>query len=462
MVLGKRTREYSNDSNSGCLEKLLTGKPISPSPLRRMQEDDVSGMEAMLRRRKQPRTTPVSSSSNNKMVWTKDDELIILGSIVDYEKEMKLSHRSDWDAFYVYVKDFIEADFSRKQLTDKIRKLNKRFLGNKARCNDEEGPSFTSTEDDEIFKLSMIIWDTANETECASDENVDQAKDVPCVDHERADENVDQAKDAPSVEHEPVNENMDQAKDVPHVEHDRVDENIEQAKVDAPYVDDELVDVDELNMEQEKDAPSVEHERVVDENMEREKVLELKKDAPCVEHEQVNNADTDQEMDVPCVEHEGVNENMNQEEAISRTEDEPVSNVSIETDKGEKEKSEEEFCALKDTLTDKENNEEDGVDEFCAMKDILTDKEKEKENNEEEDSVDEYCALKDAFEATTFFQSIGKYQQKVLLENLKNLSGPRRKELADECKELIDEEMKLCAKKLSFSTKLASAWESSC
>lgn len=89
---------------------------------------------------------------------------------------MKLSHRSDWDAFYVYVKDFIEADFSRKQLTDKIRKLNKRFLGNKARCNDEEGPSFTSTEDDEIFKLSMIIWDTANETECASDENVDQAK----------------------------------------------------------------------------------------------------------------------------------------------------------------------------------------------------------------------------------------------------------------------------------------------
>lgn len=433
MVLGKRTREHSSDSNSGCC---FTDKPISSPPLRIIHEHDdddvVSGMEAMLRRRKQPKTTPLSSSSNNKMTWTKDDELIILGSIVDYEKETKLSHRSDWDAFYGYVKDFIEADFSRKQLTDKIRNLNKRFLGNKASCNDEEGPSFTSTQDDEVYKLSMIIWDT---TECASDENVDQAKDhVPCVEHERVDENVDQAKvDAPSVEHEPVNENTDQAKDVlSYVEHERVDENIEQAK----------------------DALSVEHGRVdVDENMELAKrVLELNKDAPCVEHERVNE-DTDQEVDVPCMEHEGVNENMNQEEAIPCTVDEPLSNASIETDKGEKEKSEEEFCALKDALTDKENNEEDGVDELCPLKKALTDKE------EKEKSEDEYCALKDAFEATTFFQTIGKYQQNLLLENLKNLRGPRRKELADECKELIDEEMKLCAKKLSFSTKLASAWE---
>ncbi|KAF3556869.1 hypothetical protein F2Q69_00017478 [Brassica cretica] len=444
MALGKRTRDY--DSND---------KPISSSPLRRMQEDDASGMESMLRRRKQPKTTPVSSSSNNKMNWTKDDELIILGSIVDYEKETKLSHRSDWDAFYGYVKDFIEADFSKKQLTDKIRNLNKRFLGNKARCDDEEGPSFTDTEDDIIFKLSVIIWDSTNETGCASDENVDQAKecvidlgflflfldkDVPCVESEPVDENMDQAKvDAPSVEHEQVSENMDQAKDVPCVEHEPVDENMDPANVDLPCVEDERVD----------------------ENVDQAKVLDLDKDAPCVERERVNeNMDLDQEKDVPCVEHELVNENMDQEQAVLCTEDEPVSNVRIETDKGEEEKSEEdgvdEFCALKDALTDKEEKEkstEDVGDELCAMKDALTDKEK---------SEDVYCALKDALEETTFFQSIGKYQQKVLLQNLKNLRGPRRKELADELKELLNEEMKVRAKKLSLTAKFASAWEESC
>ncbi|XP_048634479.1 GLABROUS1 enhancer-binding protein-like 3 isoform X6 [Brassica napus] len=433
MVLGKRTREHSTDSND---------KPISSSPLRRIIHDDnVSGVESMLRRRKQPKTTPVSSPSNNKMAWTKDDELIILGSIVDYEKETKLSHRSDWDAFYGYVKDFIEADFSKKQLTDKIRNLNKRFLGNKARCDDEEGPSFTDTEDDIIFKLSVIIWDSTNETECASDENVDQGKvDAPCVEHEKVSES-----------------NMDQAKDVPCVEHERVDENIEQAKVDASLVEHERVDE---NMEQAKDLPCVEDERV-DENVDQGKVLDLDKDAPCVERERVNeNMDLGQEKDVPCVEHELVNENMDPEEvemAVPCAEDGPLSNVSIETDKGEKEKSEEEFVAMKDALTDKDNNEEDGVDEFCATKDALTDKDK-----SEEDSVDEYCALKDALEETTFFQSIGKYQQKVLLQNLKNLRGPRRKELADELKELLDEEMKVRCKKLSLSAKLASAWEESC
>ncbi|CAN7062084.1 unnamed protein product [Brassica rapa subsp. trilocularis] len=453
MVLGKRTREHSTDSNE---------KPISSSPLRKMQQDDVSGVESMLRRRKQPKTTPVSSPSNNKMAWTKDDELIILGSIVDYEKETKLSHRSDWDAFYGYVKDFIEADFSKKQLTDKIRNLNKRFLGNKARCSDEEGPSFTDTEDDIIFKLSVIIWDSTNETGCDSDENVDrQAKvDAPCVEHEKVSEsNMDQAKDVPCVEHERVDENIEQAKDVPYVEHERVDvdENVEQAK-DVPCVEHEPVDE---NMDQAKDLPCVEDERV-DENVDQGKVvLDLDKDAPCVEHEPTNeNMDLDQEKDVPCVEHELVNENMDPEEvemAVPCAEDGPLSNVSIETDKGEKEKSEEEFVAMKDALTDKENNEEDGVDEFCAMKDALADKDK-----SEEDSADEYCALKDALEATTFFQSLGKYQQKVLLQNLKNLRGPRRKELADELNVLIDEEMKLCAKKLSLSAKLASAWEESC
>ncbi|XP_018513737.2 GLABROUS1 enhancer-binding protein-like 3 isoform X3 [Brassica rapa] len=380
MVLGKRTREHSTDSND---------KPISSSPLRKMQEDDVSGVESMLRRRKQPKTTPVSSSSNNKMNWTKDDELIILGSIVDYEKETKLSHRSDWDAFYGYVKDFIEAEFSKKQLTDKIRNLNKRFLGNKARCDDEEGPSFTDTEDDIIFKLSVIIWDSTNETVCDSDENVDQGKvDAPCVEHEKVSEsNMDQAKDVPCVEHErvDVDENMEQEKDVPCVEHEPVDENMDPAKVDLPCVEDERVD----------------------KNVDQGKVLDLDKDAPAVEHEPTNeNMDLDQE---------------------------------------------------KDALTDKDNNEEDGVDEFCAMKDALADKEK-----SEEDSADEYCALKDALEETTFFQSIGKYQQKALLQNLKNLRGPRRKELADELKDLLDEEMKVRGKKLSLSAKLASAWEESC
>lgn len=95
---------------------------------------------------------------------------------MDYEKDTKLSYQSDWDAFYGYIIGSIEANFSKKQLKDKIRNLVKRFTDNQP---NRKRLSFTSTEDDEIFKLSMLIWGT-NETECVSNEHVDQDKVSDC------------------------------------------------------------------------------------------------------------------------------------------------------------------------------------------------------------------------------------------------------------------------------------------
>lgn len=95
--------------------------------------------------------------------------------IVDYENETALSYRSDWDAFYRYVKDTVEANFSKKQLINKVKNLKRSFTYNQSRSNDGKELSFTDTDDDEIFKLSMIIW-AKNETEYVSNEGMDQAK----------------------------------------------------------------------------------------------------------------------------------------------------------------------------------------------------------------------------------------------------------------------------------------------
>ncbi|CAH2059091.1 unnamed protein product [Thlaspi arvense] len=411
MVVRKRLRRGSDSifSDSDCSGFRHSPQPLPSSPLASKRDDGVSGTESMLRRRKQPKKTakPLVSSSGSKMIWSKYDELVILGSIVDYENETKLSYRSDRDGFYGYIKDFIEADFSKQQLMDKIRNLNKRFTINQARSNDgKDELSFTDTDDDEIFKLSMIIWGT-NETERASNEDIDQAKDVP---YERVDENIDKAKvlvpneDVPCVEHERVDENMDKEnrdhdlnKDVPCVEHERVDDNIDQAKV----------------LDSNKDVPCVEHERVSED-------IDQEKDVRYAEPERVNE-NMDQEnvasacSDVPYAEHERVNENIDQEHAdVPDAEHEPVSNITMETDKGEKEKSEEELYALQDAL-----------------------------------------------EATTLFQSLGRYQQKYLLGKLKKLGAQRRRELTDEWKALLAEELSLYSKKLTLSAKLAEAGVSS-
>ncbi|XP_020884572.1 GLABROUS1 enhancer-binding protein-like 3 isoform X4 [Arabidopsis lyrata subsp. lyrata] len=203
--------------------------------LTRNRDDEV---EAMFRRRKQLKTTtktttPLSLSSS--MNWSKNDELVILGGIVDYENETKLSYRSDWDAFYRYIKDSVEAKFSRKQLIDKVKSLKRKFTYNQGRSNDGEELSFTNTDDYEIFKLSLIIW-AENETENVSNENMDQAKDVPCEEQEN--------KDVPCEEQEnkdvPCEEQAD--KDVPSVEQERVSIEIDNGEQEMSEED----DVDEL------------------------------------------------------------------------------------------------------------------------------------------------------------------------------------------------------------------------
>ncbi|XP_024014511.1 GLABROUS1 enhancer-binding protein-like 3 [Eutrema salsugineum] len=71
--------DSSDDSTSDCFEirrNSNVNKPFPWSPLTRKHEDDevISGTEAMLRRRKQPKTTMafVSSSSTRKIIWAKN------------------------------------------------------------------------------------------------------------------------------------------------------------------------------------------------------------------------------------------------------------------------------------------------------------------------------------------------------------------------------------------------------
>ncbi|CAH8277753.1 unnamed protein product [Arabidopsis lyrata] len=152
-------------------------RPMLSSPLKRKHDDDyeISG----LRRRKLPKTRGTfvpSSSASLKMTWSKEDEISILSGILDYQEESQSSYNQKYDAFYDYMREYMESDFSKKQLMDKVKKLKKRFRENQARSRREE----------EVFKLSKIIW-AKKETEHAYEENKDQTKeDVPCAERERA------------------------------------------------------------------------------------------------------------------------------------------------------------------------------------------------------------------------------------------------------------------------------------
>ncbi|EOA27402.1 hypothetical protein CARUB_v10023535mg [Capsella rubella] len=342
MVATKRLGDHS-DSNSD-------------DSLTRKRDDDV---DAMRRKRKQLKTTTATlvPPSASKIKWTKNDELVILGGIVDFENETKLSFRSDRDALYHYIKDYVESNFSKRQLIDKVRSLKRKFIDNQARSNDGKELSFTDTDDDAIFKLSMMIW-AKNETEHVG-EDLNQAKDVPSGGQER--------KNVTCTEQEQV---------------------------------------------------SVEVE-----NGEKEK-LDQAKDVPCEEQE---------DMDVPCEEQEGKDMPCEEQERVS-----------VENDNGEQEMS-----------------EEDGVGELGVMEDTLDSgitlldsaKNGEKDKSEEE-GVYELGVLQGILEGDTFYQNCGKFQQKMLRQNLEKIGAEKRKQLIDEWNALMVEELKLYVKKLTFLAEL--------
>ncbi|XP_010505166.1 PREDICTED: GLABROUS1 enhancer-binding protein-like 3 [Camelina sativa] len=354
MVATKRFGDHSNSSSDDS-----------------KRADDV---EATHRTRKQLKTTTTTTtlkpSSASKMNWSKNDELVILGGIVDYEMETKSSYISDWAALYRYIKDNVEAKFS-KQFIDKVKRLKRKFIYNQGRSNDGKDVSFTDTDDDEIFKLSMMIWAKSETEHVVSNEDMDQAKDVPsgeqenvpCAEQERVSVEIDNGE----------KEKLDQAKDVPCAE------------------------------QEDKDVPCAEQED---------------KDVPCAEQE---------DKDVPCAEQEQVSNEID--------------------DNGEQEMI-----------------EEDGVDELGVMEDTLESvisfqslaKNGEKDKSEE-DGVGELGVLLEILEADTFYQNCSKYQQKLLRQNLENVGAERRKELIDEWKALLVQEMKLSIKKFNFMAKFANA-----
>ncbi|KFK24587.1 hypothetical protein AALP_AAs67532U001200 [Arabis alpina] len=273
----------TDDSNIDCFEIRFNDRAVASSSHRTrkrvvVDEDEVSEKETKLIRKK-PRTSTTTTTTTtlvtpptlSKISWTKNDELHILKGIVNYEDETKLRYRADWDAFYAFIKDSIVSNFTKKQLRNKISKLKKRFTDNLAKSGDSKGSSFTNSNDGEMFKLSMIIWGKKNETECDTNVNMDQGKDLALVENEQNNE---------SVEHKQMIENVEQGKeDLTNVEHAKINENVAQEE-DATYVEDEQI-TENMAQEEGQSNENVEQGQSNDN-------VEQAEDVTYVEREQIN------------------------------------------------------------------------------------------------------------------------------------------------------------------------------
>ncbi|XP_028119610.1 STOREKEEPER protein-like isoform X1 [Camellia sinensis] len=86
-------------------------------------------------------------------LWSPEDEILILEGIIHHTADTGLDPSANINDFYLSIKNSIHVHVTKTQLSDKVRKLKKKYMTN---ANKAQLPS--KPHDQQVYKLSQKIW----------------------------------------------------------------------------------------------------------------------------------------------------------------------------------------------------------------------------------------------------------------------------------------------------------------
>ncbi|XP_069143580.1 STOREKEEPER protein-like [Solanum lycopersicum] len=84
------------------------------------------------------------SAATSRSLWSDDDQLALLKGILEYKTVKGMEPSADMSAFHEFIKGKLQAEVSKSQISDKVRRLKKKILTN---VKDGEEPVFTKSQD---------------------------------------------------------------------------------------------------------------------------------------------------------------------------------------------------------------------------------------------------------------------------------------------------------------------------
>nr|GEX17656.1 probable transcription factor At1g11510 [Tanacetum cinerariifolium] len=164
-----------SDDDSQANIPTVTIKPISSKPMKNdnkpnpdAKKDDpdkkrANSEEAEKEAKKAKKTDEEDSKKPLfQRLFSEEDELVILKSMIDYKNENGIHGEiTDMAGFYEIVRRLLRVDFSRAQLVDKVRRLKRKFNNNVGReLKQKKGKSisFSRSNEREGYELSKLIW----------------------------------------------------------------------------------------------------------------------------------------------------------------------------------------------------------------------------------------------------------------------------------------------------------------
>ncbi|CAM8899853.1 unnamed protein product [Rhodiola kirilowii] len=97
-------------------------------------------------------------SGGGQRIWSAEDELKLLNGILEYKQITALDFNSDLEAFYEYIKGFLNAVVDKNQLQNKIRKLSSKYRNNTLMEANGKALVFSKGHEAELYEHSKKIW----------------------------------------------------------------------------------------------------------------------------------------------------------------------------------------------------------------------------------------------------------------------------------------------------------------
>ncbi|XP_049414924.1 STOREKEEPER protein [Solanum stenotomum] len=112
------------------------------------------------------------SAATPRSLWSDDDQLALLKGIIEYKTVKGMEPSADMSAFHEFIRGKLQAEVSKSQISDKVRRLKKKFLTN---VKDGEEPVFTKGQDFLVFEHSKRIWGAPGTSNGGIKDNVNNA-----------------------------------------------------------------------------------------------------------------------------------------------------------------------------------------------------------------------------------------------------------------------------------------------
>ncbi|XP_057513740.1 probable transcription factor At1g11510 [Actinidia eriantha] len=91
-------------------------------------------------------------------LWSEDDEIVILNGMAKYAAEKGADPVADMNGYHDFIKKSLHVDVSKTQLSDKVRRLRKKYENRTGKGKNGEDPSFSKPHEQKAYELSKKIW----------------------------------------------------------------------------------------------------------------------------------------------------------------------------------------------------------------------------------------------------------------------------------------------------------------